>query len=342
MIIEHPTERDLLEAAKLLKDGSLVAFPTETVYGLGADADNSNAVQLIFEKKGRPTDHPLIVHVPDVDSVDHFALNVPDFAKTLMAMFWPGPLTLILQKRPDVANAASGHHSTIGLRIPSHPLALELLKLSKKLGVFGVAAPSANRFGHVSPTQAVHVCEEFDHDLLILNGGSCQIGIESTIIDCSRDVPVLLRPGQLSVQELEQAIETPIYQQLIDQDPLENLPTMLSSSAPNASGRLLAHYAPKAKVCLLSPQALGQQLNTYRPKSNELIGIWSQNAFRPSSDQFLCEIMPSDADLCAHELFSTLRDFDKAQVHQIWIEHPPLSPEWQGICDRLKRASSAQ
>ncbi len=342
MIIEHPTDRDLLEAAKLLKNGFLVAFPTETVYGLGADADNSIAVKRIFDVKGRPTDHPLIVHVADIESVDHFAKNVPDFAKKLMALFWPGPLTLILQKRENVANAASGHHSTIGLRMPSHPLALELLKRTKQLGVFGVAAPSANRFGRVSPTQAGHVGEEFDHDLLILNGGSCQIGIESTIIDCSRDLPVLLRPGQLSVQELELAIVAPIYQQLIDHEPSENPPPTLSSSAPKASGRLLAHYAPKAKVSLWSAQELRQQVDSYRPKGHELIGIWSQNPFPSTPEQYLFEAMPSNAALCAHELFSTLRNFDKAQVDQIWIEHPPLSPEWQGICDRLKRAASAQ
>jgi L-threonylcarbamoyladenylate synthase len=342
MIIEHPTDRDLLEAAILLKNGGLVAFPTETVYGLGADADNSMAVKDIFDKKGRPTDHPLIVHVPDLGSVDHFALNVPDFAKKLMSTFWPGPLTLVFQKRQGVANAASGHHSTIGLRMPSHPLALELLKRSKELGVLGVAAPSANRFGRVSPTQAAHVSEEFDHDLLILNGGSCQIGIESTIIDCSRGLPVLLRPGQLSTQELEQAIESQIYQQLIDQDPDENTSPKLVLNAPNASGRLLAHYAPKAKVSLLSAQELRQKVDTYCPKTHELIGIWSPKTYRPTSEYYLFEIMPSDAAVCAHELFSTLRNFDKAQVHQIWIEHPPTSPAWQGVYDRLKRASSAQ
>jgi len=341
MIIEHPTQEDLHQAATRLKEGHLLAFPTETVYGLGADADNALAVNQIFEAKGRPKDHPLIVHIGDVQGVEHFAQGVPPFAKKLIEHFWPGPLTLILNKRADVANAASGEHSSIGLRMPAHPLALALLQNAKRLGIQGIAAPSANRFGRVSPTTALHVQEEFDAALLILDGGSCEIGIESTIVDCTRDRPIILRPGQLSVEMIESALREQVYTQLIDQEHPNNPSTLTLSPAPKASGRLLAHYAPVAKVVLFELNDLISQLTSYQPKSQELIGVWSTKDLSHLSSPFLYKAMPSDVDQCAHELFSGLRAFDKAGVAQIWIERPPQSNDWLGVNDRLKRASSA-
>ena len=342
MIIEHPTSADLLLAAQFLKAGKLVAFPTETVYGLGADAENEQAVNLIFDAKGRPKDHPLIVHIPDMDAAAHFTCNIPDYAYALMKQFWPGALTLILQKRPGLANASSGHQNTLGLRIPSHPMALELLVMAKTLGVLGVAAPSANRFGRVSPTQAFHVAEELGDDVLILNGGASQIGIESTIIDCSRGEPILLRPGQLSLERMEHALDLTIHQQLIDGNIDTSMSKSFNTPAPKVSGRMLAHYAPKAKVLLLERQALEQHLSSYLSVSKGRIGVWSTTPLVLDPQRFLYQAMPSKAEACAHELFSTLRDFDKAGVDQIWIEQPPCTEDWQGVNDRLKRASHAQ
>lgn len=342
MIIEHPSRADLLQAAQSLKAGKLVAFPTETVYGLGADAENDHAVELVFKKKGRPNDHPLIVHLADMHTAEHFACNIPPFANVLMKQFWPGALTLILQRQPGIANASSGHQSTIGLRIPSHPMALELLEIAKNLGVLGIAAPSANRFGRVSPTQAVHVAEELGEDLLILNGGASHIGIESTIIDCSRGQPILLRPGQLSTESLEQVLHQSIAQDLIDETPDNSSPTALKAIAPKVSGRLLAHYAPQAKVLLLDCQALEQRLSSYMPQPKAFIGVWSASPLVLDSKTFLYQAMPKRAEVCAQVLFSTLRAFDKAGVQEIWIEQPPFAPDWLGVNDRLKRASHAQ
>jgi len=341
MIIEHPTQEDLHQAASRLKEGYLLAFPTETVYGLGADADNALAVNQIFEAKGRPKDHPLIVHIGDAQGVEHFAQDIPSFAKILIEHFWPGPLTLILNKRADVANAASGGHSSIGLRMPAHPLALALLQNAKRLGIQGIAAPSANRFGRVSPTTALHVQEEFDASLMILDGGSCEIGIESTIVDCTRDRPIILRPGQLSLEMIENALGEKVYTQLIDQEHANSPSSLTLSPAPKASGRLLAHYAPVAKVVLIELNDLLSQLTTYQPKSQELIGVWSMKDLSHLSSPFLYKAMPSDVAQCAHELFNGLRAFDKAGVAQIWIERPPQTGDWLGVNDRLKRASSA-
>lgn len=342
MIIEHPSPKDLLEAARSLKEGHLVAFPTETVYGLGADAENTFAVNRIFETKGRPKDHPLIVHVANLESVHHFASDVPPFAQALMSTFWPGPLTLILQKRHDVANASSGGHASIGLRMPSHPMALDLLLACQRLGIWGLAAPSANRFGRVSPTKASHVLEEFNSTLMILNGGNCDIGIESTIIDCTRGQPILLRPGQLSVCDIEKILGQRVHLQLIDQDLTSSPESDQLSAAPKASGRLLSHYAPSAKVMIFEFTDLSAKAYSYEPHFEEVIGIWSTQPIENLPTHCLYKPMPTDPDVCAHELFSTLRDFDKAFVTQIWIERPPQTAPWLGVNDRLKRASSTE
>ncbi len=197
-MVRSPDAVALAEAAATLRAGGLVGLPTETVYGLAADATNPTAVAKIFAAKGRPSDHPLIVHVADAGGVGHFAASVPGFAQRLMAAFWPGPLTLILPRRPEVAAAAAGGQDSVGLRCPAHPVAQALLRACAEMGVPGLAAPSANLFGRVSPTTAAHVLGEFGSDLLVLDGGPCRVGIESTIVDCSRGVPVLLRPGQLT------------------------------------------------------------------------------------------------------------------------------------------------
>lgn len=333
MIISNPSTHEIEQAAQLLQDGSLVAFPTETVYGLGADAQNPAAVAQIFALKGRPKDHPLIVHLASVELVHHFALDIPDFATQLMAHFWPGPMTLILKKQKGVADDASGHQSSIGLRIPDHPLAMNLLQKAAKLGVLGVAAPSANRFGRVSPTRAQHVLDEFGPSLCILDGGSCDIGIESTIVDCTRGTPILLRPGHLLAKDIERFSPEPL------DTPSPKIP---SNSAPKASGTLLSHYAPKARVRLMSLEELQRAFETSFPTN---VALWTKSPWsNPSGDAsslttHLWRAMPSTAHACAHELFSTLRDFDALGVSEIWIQSPPNEPEWLGVIDRLSRAA---
>lgn len=224
-------------AAQALRAGDLLGLPTETVYGLAADAASDTAVSKIFAAKGRPSNHPLIVHVADASGVSHFAHAVPDFANKLIQAFWPGPLTLILPRRPDVGAAAAGGQDSIGLRCPSHPVAHALLLACRALGVQGLAAPSANQFGRVSPTTAAHVQAEFGDDLLILDGGACGVGIESTIIDCTRGAPVLLRPGAITREQAQAACGM----KLLDKDEL-------SAPAPRASGTLESHYAPRKSV----------------------------------------------------------------------------------------------
>jgi L-threonylcarbamoyladenylate synthase len=310
-------------AAERLAAGELVAFPTETVYGLGARADDDAAVRSIFAAKGRPADHPLIVHVATRDAVAEFAAETGDAARALMSHFWPGPLTLILPRRPGRGSAAAGGQASIGLRMPSHPVALALLREAAKRGVSGVAAPSANRFGRVSPTTAAHVVQEFGPGLLVLDGGACEVGIESAIVDCTRARPALLRPGGLARQQLEQVLGQPLAEP--------------DAGSPRASGTLAAHYAPAARVMLLDAAALGQALAGRLPPR---LAVYSR-AEPPVRAEFWYRAMPASAAATAHELFAVLRDFDALGASQIWVENPPPAPEWDGVRDRLQRAAAA-
>ena len=312
-------------AAQALADGRLVALPTETVYGLGANALDDQAVAAIFAAKGRPADHPLIVHVPSPEAADALAAELPEVARRLMQAFWPGPLTVIVPRRPGVAAAAAGGQDTIGLRCPSHPVAQALLRACATLGVLGVAAPSANLFGRVSPTTAAHVAGEFGEDVLVLDGGPCEVGIESTIIDCSRGRPVLLRPGVLTRARIEQAIGQP----LLDRD----------DQAPRASGTLEAHYAPRAKVRLMDPKTLRTALEVLGNASTVKLALYSRTVRAPRGMPH--RPMPDDAAGAAQGLFATLRDLDALGVQLIWVESPPESPEWDGVRDRLNRAAAS-
>ena len=317
----------IAQAAQALHDGHLVGLPTETVYGLAAHATHDAAVANIFVAKGRPADHPLIVHVAGPAQVAAFAVQVPDFAQRLMQAFWPGPLTLILPRRPGVAQASAGGQDSIGLRCPSHPVAQALLKACLVLGVPGVSAPSANRFGRVSPTTAQHVQSELGADLLILDGGACEVGIESTIIDCTRGAPVLLRPGQITRPQIEAACGLPVQGK-----------DALSQPAPRASGTLESHYAPRAKVRLMSWQDITDKLQALGPHANNL-GVWS--AQRPDAGAgVVWRLQPSQADQAAHDLFSVLRELDARGVQQIWVQLPPDTPVWEGVRDRLQRAAA--
>jgi len=319
---------DIALAARTLADGQLLGLPTETVYGLAADALNPAAVAAIFQAKGRPADHPLIVHVTSAAQVPLFASVVPVFAQALMEAFWPGPLTLILPRRAGVADAAAGGHATVALRCPSHPLAQAVLQHALSLGVQGVAAPSANLFGKVSPTTAQHVRESFAH-LQVLDGGACQVGIESTIVDVSRGAPVLLRPGMLTLAQLSAVCGTAVLAQTADT-------TVAATPVPAAPGTLASHYAPSARVRLMKLQEIRTRLqNPPLPR----IALWlrSSLALPPGLHT---QPMPQDAAACAHELFARLRELDAAGVDDIWVETPPLDALWDGVRDRLQRASA--
>ena len=324
MLLPGNNPAAIAQAVRHLQAGQLVAFPTETVYGLGADASSDAAVAQIFAAKGRPADHPLIVHVASAAQVADYASSVPPFAHALITAFWPGPLTVILPRRPGVAAAAAGGQDSVGLRCPAHPVALAFLAACQT----GVAGPSANRFGRVSPTTAAHVVAEFGDGLMVLDGGPCAVGIESSIVDCTRAQPVLLRPGVLTRAELEAACGQPVLS-----------PEELPLAAPRASGTLASHYAPNAKVRLMDAKAIQTALDLLGADAAH-IAVYACSIVRIQSERVLYRRMPDDALATAQQLFAVLRDFDAQGVKLIWIENPPSAPEWDGVRDRLGRAAA--
>jgi L-threonylcarbamoyladenylate synthase len=317
---------DVQACARHLACGELVAFATETVYGLGANAQDDAAVARIFAAKGRPSDHPLIVHVASLDAAWRFCQNPGAAAQSLMAAFWPGPLTLIVPRMPGMATAAAGGQGSIGLRMPAHPVALALLREAAALGVWGVAAPSANRFGRVSPTKAAYVVDELGGDLWVLDGGPCDVGIESTIVDCTQARPALLRPGQLGWVALQQVLGQPLGRP--------------GRSSPRAPGTLPAHYAPSAPLRLLPGHRLPGALAELAA-AGQGAGVYSRHAPGPVGAVKVWHPMPATAAAVAHELFGVLREFDSAGVARILVEQPPDTPEWDGVRDRLQRAAAA-
>ena len=310
-----------------------MGLPTETVYGLAADASSAEAVAKIFTAKGRPSNHPLIVHVADAAGVDHFAVDVPTFARQLMQAFWPGPLTLILPRRPGVGAETAGGQDSIGVRCPSHPVAQALLQAlaAQPVPVWGLAAPSANQFGRVSPTTAQHVLAEFGGDVPVLDGGPCTVGIESTIIDCSRGAPVLLRPGAITRVQVEAVCGQPLQsaQEIAD----------TAGAAPRASGTLESHYAPSATVRLMDARALQTALDVLGADAAH-IAVYARTPLRIASERLVVRRMPADAGATAQQLFAALRGFDAQGVKLIWIETPPDAPDWEGVRDRLQRAAA--
>ena len=324
----------VLQAAKVLQAGGLIGLPTETVYGLAADALNPQAVSAIFQAKGRPANHPLIVHVADVAQVALFAQDVPAFAQRLMTAFWPGPLTLILPKKSGVADASAGGHQTIALRCPAHPMAQAVLQAAQSLGVQGVAAPSANLFGSVSPTTAAHVREAFP-SLLVLDGGACDVGIESTIVDCSRAAPVLLRPGMLSLSQLSQACGVAVLNSTSHETTSATSADALNEQAPAAPGSLASHYAPRARVRLLTAEQMLSRLLGMDVQ----VALWTRAVLDVPAGVWWVK-MPSDAEQCAHDLFAQLRAMDAKGVQEIWVETPPEGEAWDGVRDRLQRAAA--
>lgn len=311
---------EIERAVELLRAGELVAFPTETVYGLGADASNPAAVAKIFAAKGRPADHPLIVHIPGVDHLDRWAREIPEKARALAKAFWPGPLTLILKRQPNVPDAVTGGQDTVGIRVPGHPLALELLRAFDG----GLAAPSANRFGHVSPTTAQHVRDELgDSVAMILDGGPCQVGIESTIVDVTGEQTRILRPGMISAYDLGKV--------------LGRLPGMGNDNAPRVSGSLAAHYAPATPLALLQPDvvifAVRESL-----AANERIGVIAPMACPLSDERIVWRQISGEAAGFAQDIYALLRELDALGCARIVVQKPPQNENWRAINDRLQRA----
>ena len=339
MILPATSPEAIARCVQTLRQGGLIGLPTETVYGLAASADSDAAVAQIFAAKGRPAQHPLIVHVSAHDGgmsgVAHYAVDVPPFARQLMAAFWPGPLTLILPRRAGVAGAAAGGQNSIGLRGPAHPAAQAVLRALRDGpdAVWGLAAPSANRFGRVSPTSAAHVEQELGTQLLVLDGGDCALGIESSIVDCTRGAPVLLRPGTLTRRQIEDAcgrsLLTKEEQESQHQRGLE---------APKASGTLDSHYAPHARVQLYDSSRLQRALQDLEAGAH--IAVYARTALPGLPASVLLRTMPASAAVAAHELFAVLRACDAAGVRAIWIETPPDTPDWEGVRDRLQRAAA--
>lgn len=316
---------DVAAAAQALAAGQLVAFATETVYGLGARADDDRAVARIFTAKGRPSDHPLIVHLADAADADAFTATLSPAAQQLMAAFWPGPLTLIVPRRAGVAEAAAGGHPSIGLRLPSHPVARALLRQARKLGVPGVAAPSANRYGRISPTRAEHVEHEFGAALPVLDGGACSVGIESAIVDCTGAQPALLRPGQLLPTDLARVLQAPLGR--------------ASARSAAAPGTLPSHYAPRARLSLIDASELDRRALSAAPAPFGGVGVYSRHPGR-GVPGWRERRMPDEAPAAAHALFAVLRELDDAGVSAIWVEPPPAGAEWDGVRDRLTRAAA--
>lgn len=327
--IMPPSTAALERAVAILQGGGLVSFPTETVYGLGADAENVEATQKIFSAKGRPADHPLIVHLASLDQIDGWAREIPADARRLAERFWPGPLTLILRRGPRSLDVVTGGLDTVGLRVPGHPVALELLR---RFGG-GIAAPSANRFGRVSPTRAVHVREELgDRVDLILDGGDCSVGLESTIVDASGATPSILRPGAVTAEQLAEELGRPLVA------PAED--------APRAPGRMASHYAPEAVVELVERGGMIERLPQVLAVRRRVAVIApSIPPNIPAFDEWLkrgrvvfVESSP-DLEVLARSLYELLREIDRLGCDGALVELPTDAGLGAAIIDRLRKAA---
>jgi L-threonylcarbamoyladenylate synthase len=312
--VSRCTADAISSAAASIKDANLVAFPTETVYGLGADASQENAVAKIYAAKGRPADHPLIVHISSMDGIGYWADEISEYAITLARTFWPGPMTLICKRSDAARDFVTGGQETVGLRVPNHVIALALLDAAKSIGVQGIAAPSANRFGHVSPTTAEAVREELDQYLspndTILDGGPSQVGVESTIIDCTGSTPHILRPGAITQAMIEE---------------VTGLKVTDAENEIRVSGSLENHYAPNAKVILDSTPQPGDGYIAMGDKETP------EGVIRLASPQTVEEY--------ARVLYASLRDGDSRGLNRICVDKPVGDGLAVAICDRLQRAA---
>lgn len=316
------SESEIEQAVVILRAGGLVAFPTETVYGLGADASNPEALKKLYAAKGRPAGHPVIVHLADASQLARWACDATAAALKLAEKFWPGPLTLILKRAPGVNDVVTGGQDTIGLRVPSHPVAHALLA---RFGG-GIAAPSANRFGHVSSTTAAHVKQEFGDAVdLVLDGGPSEVGIESTILDVSRDAPVLLRPGRISAQEIEAVLGVHL--------------AAPNAASPRAPGTLARHYAPNTPLMLTEADLL-PELAASLARQGKHIAVLARRLVQPTLPGLVWIAAPQDAARYAHDLYANLRQLDAAGCEMILVEQVPREPEWTAVADRLTRAAT--
>ncbi len=317
---------DIKKAVSILEQGGLVALPTETVYGLGADAANPKAVERIFLVKERPQDHPLIVHLADVSQLDAWARDIPPVAKLLAKAFWPGPMTLILNKKSTVLDLVTAGQDTVGVRIPSHPVAREVLAAFGR----GVAAPSANKFTHVSPTTASAVKDELGNEVdLILDGGMCEVGLESTIIDVTGGQPVILRPGMITAEDIEAVLNVPVAAAAIE----------MVTKVP---GMHELHYAPTTKTVLIEHFDIPVLLHTITTKDLPVVLMVRSEPLIPMTDHVFWVRMPDKAKDYAHELYRTLRSLDAQGYQRIIIENVPNDSDWVAIRDRLKKATGSK
>jgi L-threonylcarbamoyladenylate synthase len=316
-------QREAIEhAAAVLRAGELVAFPTETVYGLGADASNPEAVKKIYAAKGRPRNHPLIVHVASIAEIDAWAEAVPALAQRLADRYWPGPLTLILKRAARVDDLVTGGQDTIALRVPSHPMAQALLSAFGG----GIAAPSANRYGRVSATRAEHVRSEFgDAVRCVLDGGASEVGIESTIVDMSQPRPALLRPGHITAQQLEQTLGQPLGP--------------ATAYSPRAPGTLAKHYAPQTPLMVMEADLM-LELAGSMTRQGQRVAVLARLARQPLLSGLTWIAAPADAAAYAHDLYANLRALDHAGCTAILVEQLPLDAAWAAIQDRLMRAAA--
>lgn len=322
-LIIEADDAGIARALECLHAGLVVAFPTETVYGLGADAASAAGVAAIYRIKGRPLDHPLIVHIADADALGYWAEEHPR-ARRLVEAFWPGPLTLVMRRHAQAPAHACAGHATIGLRCPSHPVARRLLAGFAATGGRGIAAPSANRFGRVSPTRAEHVRADLDGDVpLILDGGDAEIGLESTIIDLSTDRPRLLRPGAIAGSALAEVLGEPIGG--------------AGSAAPRVPGSLAAHYAPGTPIELVHAGELADRVASLR-KGGLRLAVWSREPCLANSVDWLAA--PSDPQEYGRMLYDGLRRLDQLGVDRLLIEAVPAGEPWDAVRDRLARAAT--
>jgi L-threonylcarbamoyladenylate synthase len=316
-----PSDQEIEKAAEILRAGGLVAFPTETVYGLGADASNAAAVKKIFAAKGRPADHPVIVHIADMSELKHWAAEVPRAAWLLAEKFWPGPLTMVLKRSPHVNDLISGGQNSIGLRVPGHPVAQQLLKAFGG----GIAAPSANKFGRLSPTTAEHVREELGSAVeMVLDGGPCDVGIESTIVDLTREPPAILRPGRVTAQQIADALLVPLGESAADR--------------PRVPGSLASHYAPHAPLKLVQPDEIENYVR--RQVVQPPVAVVARRGRPRDSKVALWQVAPETPEEYARVLYATLRRLDDAGCGLIVVEALPPLPEWAAVRDRLDRAAT--
>jgi L-threonylcarbamoyladenylate synthase len=312
---------EIARAAAILRAGGLVAFPTETVYGLGADASSPTALRRMFAAKGRPADHPVIVHLAIGEDLTRWSRDIPAAAQRLADHFWPGPLTLVLKRTGSVLNEVTGGQDTVGLRMPVHPIAQSLLRAFGG----GIAAPSANRFGRVSPTTAQHVRDELGGAVdLILDGGACEVGIESTIVDVSSGSPILVRPGRISATAIERVTGQPV--------------SSATSASPRAPGTLAAHYAPKIPLRLATPMSLERIVQEHAAMGP--VAVLARRDRPPNSAAATWQVAAGEPGAYAHDLYALLRFFERSGCALIVVEAPPRDAAWDAVRDRLTRAAA--